>query len=123
MVLYVDLDSLPASTLRHLALREERERTRDATRYIDYQAMAEELAIMLCEGKPPTIGWYRRHLRPPRSDTTPEKIKSAPLGGDRPPAPPLASGPMRERLYEPPGGSHAWATSGRRTVRSKGSSR
>ena len=30
MVLYVDLDSLPASTLRHLAaLREERERARD----------------------------------------------------------------------------------------------
>ena len=91
MVLYVDLDSLPASTLRHLAaLREGRERTRDKARYIDYQAMAEELAIMLCEGKRPTIGWYRRHLRLPRPDTTPTRVKSAPLGGNRPPAPPLA---------------------------------
>ena len=95
MVFYVDLDSLPASTLRHLAaLREERERTRDTARYIDYQAMAEELAMMLCEGKRPTIGWYRRQLRPLRPDTTPARVKSAPLGGNRPPAPPLASGPM-----------------------------
>ena len=93
MVLYVDLDSLPASTLRHLAaLREERERARDTARYIDYQAMAEELAIILCEGKRPTIGWYRRHLRPPRPDTTPRRVKSAPLGGNRPPAPPPPSG-------------------------------
>jgi hypothetical protein len=92
-VLYVDLDSLPASTLRHLAaLREGRERTRDKSRYIDYQAMAEELAMMLCEGKRPTLGWYRRHLRPPRPDTTTAKVKSAPLGGNRPPAPPLPSG-------------------------------
>jgi hypothetical protein len=95
MVLYVDLDSLPASTLRHLAaLREERERTRDTTRYIDYQAMAEELAMMLCEGKRPTIGWYRRHLRPARPSTTPARVKSAPPGGQSPPSPPLASGPM-----------------------------
>ena len=95
MVLYVDLDSLPASTLRHLAaLREGRERTRDTARYIDYQAMAEELAMMLCEGRRPTVGWYRRHLRPHQIDITSAKVKSAPLGGNRPPAPPLASGPM-----------------------------
>ena len=95
MVLYVDLDSLPASTLRHLAaLREGRERTRDKARYIDYQAMAEELAMMLCEGRRPTIGWYRRQLRPHPIDITSTKVKSAPLGGNRPPAPPLASGPM-----------------------------
>jgi hypothetical protein len=95
MVLYVDLDSLPASTLRHLAaLREGRERTRDKARYIDYQAMAEELAMMLCEGRRPTVGWYRRQLRPHPIDITSTKVKSAPLGGNRPPAPPLASGPM-----------------------------
>jgi hypothetical protein len=93
MVLYVDLDSLPASTLRHLAaLREGRERTRDRARYIDYQAMAEELATMLCEGRRPTVGWYRRQLRPHQIDITSAKVKSAPLGGNRPPAPPLPSG-------------------------------
>ena len=60
MVNYVDLDSLSAITLRHLAaLREERGRAR----YIDYQAMVEELAVMLCEGRKPTIGWYQRRLR------------------------------------------------------------
>ena len=60
MANYVDLDSLSASTLRHLAaLREERDRAR----YIDYQTMAEELAVMLCEGRKPTIGWYQRRLR------------------------------------------------------------
>src|SRR5664280_3801003 len=60
MANYVDLDLLSASTLRHLAaLREERDRAR----YIDYQAMAEELAVMLCEGRKPTIGWYQRRLR------------------------------------------------------------
>jgi hypothetical protein len=60
MANYVDLDSLTASTLRHLAaLREERDRAR----YIDYQTMAEELAVMLREGRKPTIGWYQRRLR------------------------------------------------------------
>ena len=93
MVLYVDLDSLPASTLRHLAaLREGRERTRDKARYIDYQAMAEELAMMLCEGRRPTVGWYRRHLRPHPIEITNAKVEGAPLGGNRPPAPPLPSG-------------------------------
>ncbi len=65
MTNYVDLDSLSAITLRHLAaLREELDRTRDQARYVDYRAMAEELAIMLYEGRTPTIGWYRRRLRP-----------------------------------------------------------
>jgi hypothetical protein len=92
-VLYVDLDSLPASTLRHLAaLREGRERTRDKARYIDYQAMAEELAMMLCEGRRPTVGWYRRQLRLHQIDITSAGAKIAPLGGNRPPAPPLPSG-------------------------------
>ena len=88
MVLYVDLDSLPASTLRHLAaLREERERARDTARYIDYQAMAEELAMMLCDGRRPTIGWYRRQLRPHQFDITSAKVKSAPLGAIAPQPP------------------------------------
>jgi hypothetical protein len=60
MTNYVDLDSLSASTLRHLAaLREEHDRAR----YIDYEAMAEERAVMLGEGRKPTIGWYQRRLR------------------------------------------------------------
>ena len=88
MVLYVDLDSLPASTLRHLAaLREGRERTRETARYIDYQAMAEELAMMLCEGRQPTIGWYRRQLRSNRIDVTSAKVKTAPLGAIAPQPP------------------------------------
>lgn len=62
---FVDLDSLSAITLRHLAaLREELDRTRDQARYVDYRAMAEDLAMMLYEGRTPTIGWYRRRLRP-----------------------------------------------------------
>jgi hypothetical protein len=77
MVTFVDIDSLPPSTLRHLAaLREERDRSR----YLDYEAMAKELAEMLCDGRKPTIGWYRRHLRPcPLPSTSP---------GQPPPAPP-----------------------------------
>jgi|GEM_PF-2429328 len=60
MANYVDLDSLSASTLRHLAaLRQEHDRAQ----YINYLATAEELAEMLCAGRKPTIGWYRRRLR------------------------------------------------------------
>ena len=112
MVLYVDLDSLPASTLRHLAaLREERERARDTTRYIDYQAMAEELAIMLCEGKRPTIGWYRRHLRPHPTRYHSGKSQERAPGGQSPPSPPTCIGTyVRAALRASPGGSHAWAT-------------
>jgi hypothetical protein len=55
MANYVDLDSLSASPLRCLAaLREERDRAR----YIDHLAMGDELAVMLCAGRTPTIGWY-----------------------------------------------------------------
>ena len=65
---YVDLDLLPASTLRHLAaLRDRRDRERDFNRYLDYEAMAKELAVMLFAGRKPTVGWYRRRLRPPES--------------------------------------------------------
>jgi hypothetical protein len=112
MVLYLDLDSLPASTLRHLAaLREGRERTRDKARYIDYQAMAEELAMMLCEGRRPTVGWYRRQLRPHQIDLTNTKVKSAPLGGNGPPAPPASIGTdVRAATRVSFGDSHAWAT-------------
>jgi hypothetical protein len=71
MATYVDLDLLSASTLRHLAaLREDRYRDR----YIDYQAMAEELAIMLCEGRRPTVGWYQRRLRQPEHAVTSASI-------------------------------------------------
>jgi hypothetical protein len=81
---YVDLDALGASTLRHLAaLREDRERER----YIDYEAMAMELAELLVDGRRPTIGWYRRHLRPVpgrgasqwrETDALPEPAKARP---------------------------------------------
>jgi len=66
MTNYVDLDSLSATTLRHLAaLREDRDRQRLRDRYIDYESMAEEIAVMLSAGDRPTIGFYRRHLRQP----------------------------------------------------------
>ena len=56
--IWVDLDRLSPSLLRHLAAAKER-----ATRpcYDDNNAMAEELAAMLMAGTRPTIGWYRRH--------------------------------------------------------------
>jgi hypothetical protein len=94
VVLYVDLDSLPAATLRHLAaLRERREHERDEARYTDYQAMAEELALMLCAGQRPTVGWYRRHLRSSEPSSHLAKSNGAPLGDECPPAPPRPSGP------------------------------
>jgi hypothetical protein len=111
MVLYVDLDSLPASTLRHLAaLREERERTRETARYIDYQAMAEELAMMLCEGRRPTIGFYRRQLRPHQTDVTSAKSKPRPWGAIAPQPPASIGTDVRAALRVSLGGSHAWAT-------------
>ena len=112
MVLYVDLDSLPASTLRHLAaLREGRERTRDKARYIDYQAMAEELAMMLCEGRRPTVGWYRRQLRPHQIDITTKKSRARPWGAIAPQPPPASIGTdVRAALRVSFEGSHAWAT-------------
>jgi hypothetical protein len=62
MATYVDIDTLPAATLRHLAaLRDDR----DQARYIDYEVSARELAEMLSDGRTPTIGWYRRRLRSP----------------------------------------------------------
>ena len=62
MATYVDLDTLSAATLRHLAaLRDERNRSR----YVDYEKFAQELAVMLSEGRKPTVGWYRSRLRGP----------------------------------------------------------
>ena len=66
MANYLDLDSLSASTLRHLAaLREGRDRERLRDRYINYESMAEEVAMMLSAGDRPTVGLYRRRLRQP----------------------------------------------------------
>jgi hypothetical protein len=76
MANYVDLDSLSASTLRHLAaLREERDRAR----YIDYQVMAEERAVMQCAERKPTIGWYQRRLRRPPVVTIPVVAPDLPM--------------------------------------------
>ena len=88
MTNYVDLDSVSASTLRHLAaLREDRDRERLRDRYIDYEAMAEEVAIMLSRRDRPTLGFYRRHLRQPEpveasevmQEDVQRDISSAPL--------------------------------------------
>ena len=80
MATYVDIDTLPAATLRHLAaLRDDR----DQARYIDYEVAATELAEMLSDGRTPTIGWYRRRLRSPvvayqRSIAGPRRHKGIP---------------------------------------------
>jgi hypothetical protein len=81
MTNYVDLDSLSATTLRHLAaLREDRDRQRLRDRYIDYESMAEEVAIMLSVGDRPTLGFYRRRLRQPEpaeaSEVTQKDVQS-----------------------------------------------
>ena len=67
MATWVDLDRLTPSVLRHLALAKERA-SRPA--YDDTEAMAEELAVMVAEGRRPTIGWYRRHCSPATSPPT-----------------------------------------------------
>ena len=58
MATWVDLDRLTPSVLRHLAAAKERA---SRPEYDDTEAMAEELAVMVMEGRRPTIGWYRRH--------------------------------------------------------------
>jgi len=55
---WVDLDRLSPSVLRHLAAAKERI---SRPQYVDSEAMAEELAAMVMDGKRPTVGWYRRH--------------------------------------------------------------
>ena len=76
MTNYVDLDSVSASTLRHLAaLREDRDRERLRDRYIDHESMAEKVAIMLSAGDRPTLGFYRRHLRQPEPAVTPASVR------------------------------------------------
>jgi hypothetical protein len=58
MAIWVDLDRLTRSVLRHLAAAKERASRPD---YEDTESMAEELAIMVMEGRRSTIGWRRRH--------------------------------------------------------------
>ena len=55
---WVDLDRLTPSVLRHLAAAKERA---SRPEYDDTEAMAEELAVMVMEGRRPTLGWYIRH--------------------------------------------------------------
>ena len=54
---WVDLDSLTPAVLRPLAAAKERASRPD---YDDSEAMAEELAVMVTEGRRRTIGWYQR---------------------------------------------------------------
>jgi hypothetical protein len=67
MATWVDLDRLSPSVLRHLAAAKERASRRS---YVDSEAMAEELAVMVMQGKRPTIGWYRRRRSPATSPLT-----------------------------------------------------
>jgi hypothetical protein len=64
MATWVDLDRLTPSVLRHLAAAKERA---SRPEYDDTEVMAEELAVMVMEGRRPTIGWYRRHRSPATS--------------------------------------------------------
>ncbi len=67
MATWVDLDRLSPSVLRHLAAAKDRA---SRPEYDDIEAMAEELAVMIMEGRRPTIGWYRRHRSPATSPPT-----------------------------------------------------
>jgi hypothetical protein len=67
MATWVDLDRLSPSVLRHLAAAKERI---SRPKYVDTEAMAEELGAMVTEGGRPTIGWYRRHRSPSTSPPT-----------------------------------------------------
>jgi hypothetical protein len=64
MATWIDLDRLSPSVLRHLAAAKERT---SRPQYVDSEAMAEELAAMVMQGRRPTIGWYRRHRSPATS--------------------------------------------------------
>jgi hypothetical protein len=65
---WVDLDRLSPSVLRHLAAAKERA---SRPRYDSNEAMAEELAAMLIDGRRPTVGWYRRHRSSATTSPTP----------------------------------------------------
>ena len=92
MATWVDLDRLSPSVLRHLAAAKERA---SRPEYDDTEAMAEELAVMVMEGRRPTIGWYIRHRSPATSPRT-----SPPASGEVP------HGRSREKLAgQPPAGS------------------
>jgi hypothetical protein len=56
MATWVDLDRLSPSILRHLAGAKERA---SRPEYDDTEAMTDELAVMVMEGRRPTIGWHR----------------------------------------------------------------
>jgi len=64
---WVDLDRLTPSVLRHLAAAKEYASRPD---YDDTETMAEELALMVMQGRRPTIGWYLRHRSPTTSPRT-----------------------------------------------------
>ena len=92
MATWVDLDRLTPSVLRHLAAAKERA---SRPEYDDTEAMAEEIALMVMEGRRPTIGWYIRHRSPATSPRT-----SPPASGEVP------HGTRREILAgQPPAGS------------------
>jgi hypothetical protein len=67
MATWVDLDRLTPSVLRHLAAAKERA---SRPRYDDIEAMAQELATMVTQGRRPTVGWYLRHRTPATSPPT-----------------------------------------------------
>ena len=61
---------LDGPTLRHLAACADARRRPEV---IDPGAAADELAAMFAAGRRPTIGWWRRHLRPTKPVTSNEK--------------------------------------------------
>ena len=112
MVLYVDLDSLPASTLRHLAaLREERERSSRHSslhrlpghgRGTGDDALRRTTANHWVVSTPPSASPNRHHQR---------KSQERAPGGQSPPSPPASIGTyVRAAPRASSGGSHAWAT-------------
>jgi hypothetical protein len=82
---WVDLDRLTPSVLRHLAAAKE---YASRPEYDDTEAMAEELAVMVMEGRRPTIGWYQRYrspaTSPPTSGEVPHGTRREILAGQPP---------------------------------------
>ena len=67
-------------------------RPRSCWRYLDHQAVAQELAMMFRERRNPTIGWFQRRLCRPELAVMSEEPEAAPLGAFAP-SPPVPSGP------------------------------
>jgi len=69
------LAALDADALRHLAALAA---ANDRPKMRDPEKAAWEMAAMICGGKVPTIGWWRRHrvprIVPPGPDPTPDEI-------------------------------------------------